>query len=86
MNHGRTAYGHGQCRCEVCREAHRVYQAALLARHRAMGVPPGHPHNASTYRQWGCRCDVCREAQSARNRSDYAYRKRVRRGQDEATG
>lgn len=54
--HGRYANG---CRCDACKEAHRIYtadrrKAALLEGTLSHG-------RASTY--WaGCRCDKCYEA------------------------
>lgn len=56
-------YTNYRCRCEACREAHRLYtaQARLLRAER--GVPDPAMHGkASTYTNWSCRCDACKAA------------------------
>jgi hypothetical protein len=68
LQHGKSGYTHGGCRCEVCTDANT---AACLRRrrHRAerLASDPGlAPHgSSSTYRNWGCRCKPCKAASSA---------------------
>lgn len=63
------------CRCEQCREANRVYQAAATARRAADPTAAdiaGHGR-ASTYSNYLCRCDACRAANAV---ASQAYRQR----------
>ncbi|MGV9668678.1 hypothetical protein [Nocardia niigatensis] len=77
--HGRVStYTTGGCRCNLCREALRVYTAQRRAARRAeLGTVRGRPYatvdlygnpithgTASTYSNWGCRCLPCRVAHS----------------------
>jgi hypothetical protein len=80
VDHGhgdRRTYQNG-CRCADCREAFRLYAAALRAKWKADPTSAdraGHG-KASTYRNHGCRCVKCTTA----NRVDVAaYRARRRR-------
>lgn len=61
-----STYRHG-CRCDDCREAHRVahaaQRAALAARPRAQ-VPHG---TSGGYDNWLCRCEKCTAAKSVKN-------------------
>lgn len=52
-----NAYGNLGCRCDPCKEAHRVYQLARGSRY---------PHGtAARYSLGGCRCDACKGARTA---------------------
>ncbi|GAA1937533.1 hypothetical protein GCM10009797_34020 [Nocardioides hwasunensis] len=68
--HG-TANGYGNlgCRCDACREAHRVRHAEYMARVRRSGELADAGDHGSSYRyDVGCRCDECREAHNAKSR------------------
>lgn len=63
------------CRCNPCREANRIYQAAATARRAADPIAAdlaGHGKR-STYANYRCRCDECRAANSV---ASQAYRQR----------
>jgi hypothetical protein len=75
-----NGYINVRCRCELCREANRVYNAER--RKARIGGEPisdwgarrghtGEPreHNSSTYINWGCRCVECREDASRKRRN-----------------
>ena len=70
--HGVNRYTNDACRCDVCREAMRVYQAKRRAQRRAWvdanGLPPSVAHGANGYQNWGCRCDVCRRGHAEAQR------------------
>jgi hypothetical protein len=53
--HDANTYRNGRCRCEVCREDHRVKTAANRKARLAQGVIHG---SRSSY-DAGCRCDYC---------------------------
>jgi hypothetical protein len=68
--HGYVLYTKG-CRCDVCREAKRMYskaQRALrayrLSKAKAKGytyIVSGITHGYSGYQNFKCRCDVCKQ-------------------------
>ncbi|RSS92501.1 hypothetical protein EF919_18385 [Streptomyces sp. WAC02707] len=75
MTSRKTRHGHvnaykSGCRCDACREANRVYQAASNKRRAAdpaLADRAGHGR-ASTYINYACRCDACKAANSQRLR------------------
>lgn len=74
--HGtRNRYLAGGCRCEPCREAHRVYAVHARAKHLAeMQADPGHYRHGTEYGyRCGCRCTRCA---TAKRRVMVAYWKR----------
>lgn len=63
------------CRCDKCREAHRVRHAASRA---ALAARPRDqvPHGTSGgYDNWLCRCEKCTAAKKARNAASRRARK-----------
>ncbi len=66
--HGRSLYANGGCRCEVCREAHRRYQAEwkrrAVARTQTTGqLPEAVEHGSvNAFYNHGCRCRACLDA------------------------
>ena len=79
ISHGASAYRGGFCRCEVCREDHRVKTAASRKARLAEGRIS---HGTRSGYDAGCRCDQC----VARRRADYpreraAYHSRKNGGQ-----
>lgn len=75
-----SAYTNDACRCNKCREAHRVYQYAALQRRirRAKRDPHilrGKHGKASTYSNYACRCIRCTRAWT-----EYTREKRARLG------
>jgi hypothetical protein len=79
---GPGAYN-GGCRCDECKEAHRLrcaaVKAALAARPRE-DVPHG---TDSGYTNWACRCALCCKVNSDRSR---AYRKSVKERNEQGAG
>lgn len=76
ITHGKaSSYTNRKCRCEECREAHRV--ACREARERrAQRTPPPEAHgNPFTYGNWKCRCEACRKAWAAYCLDRYHHRK-----------
>lgn len=79
-----TYRGHGGrrgCRCDQCREAHRVHTAAARAENAARGLAPGHPAHGTRngYDHYRCRCDQCVTAHEvARRDYDEAHPDRLR--------
>jgi hypothetical protein len=60
-----NGYGNHGCRCEACREAHRLAIGALRTsyRERAAAGDPAVPHGSrGGYDNWFCRCGACRLA------------------------
>lgn len=61
--HGTRNRYAGGCRCDLCRDANRLYAKEMSDRRRGRlaemfdQLPHG---SANTYRNWGCRCDACR--------------------------
>lgn len=80
MEHGGSGYAYSNlgCRCDECREAHRLRIARRTAERR-LELPKRVdqlPHGTrSTYSNWGCRCAACTEA-NAKACADYAKRRR----------
>ena len=74
--HGYTGYSNLGCRCSICRDAKRAYQADLRAR-RALALASGEieaQHGTrTTYQEYGCRCSPCIQAQRD-HKVDYARR------------
>lgn len=72
-----TAHGYGPytrgCRCAVCVEAKRIYQAKLRERARAAVEVPDHVRHGSvaTYVDYRCRCDACTAAKRAYGRRQH---------------
>ena len=74
LTHGLGGYVRG-CRCDVCREDTRAYQAAIRAAGRqarkaaaARGqvyVAEGITHGSSGHTMHGCRCQICCRARKA---------------------
>ncbi|MFK0140660.1 hypothetical protein [Streptomyces murinus] len=65
------------CRCALCREANRIYQAAANARRYAdpAGADRAGHGKRSTYVNWGCRCPLCSAASSNTQRAQRQRRK-----------
>lgn len=61
--------GKHACRCDACREAHRLRSVVERAARFHNGPDRTAPHNAVTYQQWGCRCGFCRKANTAQGRT-----------------
>ena len=60
-------YTNHRCRCDDCREAHRVGHAASVARMRqrlASGEAQPVHGTPGAYCNWGCRCIPCTQAQA----------------------
>lgn len=78
--HGYTGYSTHGCRCDICREAKRAYQAALRDRRAAARksgeAAPTHG-TRTTYVEYRCRCTPCVNAQRAAKTD---YYQRVRQG------
>lgn len=73
--HGTTnGYGNLGCRCDACREAHRINHRKYMDRMRAEGRTLGRHGTALSYDS-GCRCDDCREAHNAKSREYKRARK-----------
>lgn len=76
LTHGLGGYVRG-CRCDVCREAPRAYQARLRAAGRqareaaaARGqvyVAEGITHGSYGHSTHGCRCPICCRAEKVNN-------------------
>jgi hypothetical protein len=69
--HGHVNTYKNGCRCEACRTANSVYQAAGNVRRSAdpaLADRAGHG-KPSTYVNYACRCDACRAAVSAVQRA-----------------
>ncbi|NUR42036.1 MAG: hypothetical protein HOV73_18310 [Streptomyces sp.] len=93
---GRPAVDHGHgnsltykkgCRCDTCRDAQRLYQAALREkwqRDPSSADRAGHG-KASTYRNCGCRCADCTTANRTAV-SEYRARRRQRAALAETGG
>ena len=80
MKHGASQYRAG-CRCEVCREGHRVNQERLRDAARWRPIPE-HVHGTTHgYGYWDCRCDRCCEAKRASNARDNPVHKARRKAQ-----
>ena len=79
--HGTTnAYGNYNCRCERCRQAHRISHAKYMHRVRAEGRILG-KHGSKVAYESGCRCDRCREAHNKKSRE---YKRVPKRQKDKA--
>jgi len=50
------------CRCELCTEAHRAYNAET--RQNRKQLEPSE-HGLTGYSDYGCRCPICTEANAA---------------------
>jgi hypothetical protein len=71
--HGYVPYTKG-CRCDVCKEAKRLYskaqrdqRACMLARATTRGYTytvPGITHGYSGYQNFKCRCDTCKQGKA----------------------
>jgi hypothetical protein len=64
MKHGRSAYVGRGCRCDICRDANKDYQARLRQRlrERVTGDESWHG-TVGGYTNHGCRCEPCSRAQ-----------------------
>ena len=60
-----TGYGYG-CRCDRCKEAHRLYGREIHERHKEelLNDPTDPRHGTTTGYSYGCRCERCRAAVS----------------------
>ena len=67
MRHGASRYAVG-CRCEQCRDGHRVRMQAAREAARDREVPTSAHGTVNGYGYWDCRCDACLAAKSAENR------------------
>lgn len=65
-----NGYGNHGCRCEDCREAHRLNHARYMEKVRKTGQLAGNEtrHGTSYRYDVGCRCDECREAHNEKSR------------------
>lgn len=73
--HGTTnGYGNLGCRCDRCREAHRINHNAYMTRMRAQKRILG-THGSTLAYDTGCRCDVCREAHNLKSREYKRHRR-----------
>lgn len=79
-------HGHGHyityakgCRCDACRNAHRIDAAERRVRwsSNSVGADRAGHGKASTYRNYGCRCTACSAANSRANK-EYRGRRRQR--------
>lgn len=73
--HGTTnGYGNHGCRCDACREAHRINHRKYMRRVKETGELAGEQvQHGTAYRyDVGCRCDECREAHNAKSRATKA--------------
>lgn len=54
------------CRCDMCRQAHRIAQrrARAQAAMHPERMPSGAHGTENGYNYWKCRCDLCRAAMS----------------------
>lgn len=66
-----------RCRCDECREGHRVRCAEEREERRARGLSMNDPRHGTHngYGNWGCRCTRCRRGETAYNEAG----KRMRR-------
>lgn len=82
VRHG-TAGGYQKgCRCDLCREAHRVAQVEVRRRRRERPIPDTVAHGKySTLRNYGCTCEPCRTANAAQHRKWRADQKLKRQQQ-----
>jgi hypothetical protein len=78
QEHGRNAYQNSMCRCNVCTNAHKLYERKIRDTRRAQRVlVDGRPtamhvkeHGlAATYTNWSCRCQPCTRANTEYERS-----------------
>jgi hypothetical protein len=77
QRHGHVNTYKSGCRCASCREANRVYQAAVTKRRSsdpALADRAGHG-KPSTYANYACRCTACRAAANQAQRERRARRK-----------
>jgi hypothetical protein len=77
MNHGTlTGYNTHACRCELCRDAFRVYSKARRRLRSALLEPDDPRHGRyTTYRNWMCRCTPCLDAHRVKCRANAAARR-----------
>ena len=69
MKHGASQYRAG-CRCDICREGHRIHMQSVRENARWKPIPE-HVHGTTHgYGYWDCRCDLCRAAKRAANARD----------------
>lgn len=78
MKHGASQYRAG-CRCEVCRDGHRIHQQRLREAARWKEIPESVHGTANGYGYWDCRCEFCRAAKRAANHRDNPIYKARRR-------
>ena len=69
MIHGASQYRAG-CRCEVCRNGHRIHQQRLREAARWKEIPESVHGTTNGYGYWDCRCELCRAAKRAANHRD----------------
>lgn len=77
QRHGHANTYKNGCRCDDCRNAHRIYQAAATKRRAAdptLADRAGHG-KAATYTNYACRCGLCRAANTKQVRGQRARRK-----------
>lgn len=78
IKHGFTAYRNGDCRCDECRESHRVRTAEVRA--AVKGLCPADQHGTRNgYDHYGCRCRPCVAAHNAA-RDEHLERTSYRHG------
>ncbi len=78
MKHGASQYSNG-CRCEVCRDGHRIRQQTLREAARWKTIPESVHGTTHGYGYWDCRCDRCCAAKQAANqRHNRIYKARKR--------
>lgn len=80
--HGIPSTYNAGCRCQPCRDAHKVRTLNRSQQRRkiteAGQMPATVQHGSSAYKNWGCRCDICAAAHKEQCARLYALR--VERG------
>ena len=72
--HGtKNGYAYHKCRCDLCKEANRVYGRAYAEKVMSQPITGDESWHGTTngYNSRGCRCDLCKDARTA-------YKKKIR--------
>lgn len=70
--HRHNCYSTHGCRCDACREAHRLQARKDYVPVNERRCPPDHAHSNYCYTHHKCRCESCRAVRSAQTRARYA--------------